>query len=45
MNEETWADADKAQSAYDKSKTLSEKAAWDFMGEQPGLLSPLPYMA
>ena len=36
LTEDDWADLEKVTSAYDKSKTLSEQAAWDFMKELPG---------
>jgi len=35
--EEMWADTEKSTSAYDKSKAIAEKAAWDFIKtELPG---------
>jgi nucleoside-diphosphate-sugar epimerase len=35
FTEEDWTDPDKLD-AYGKSKTLAEKAAWDYVKELPG---------
>ena len=35
--EDMWADCEKSTSAYDKSKTIAEKSAWDFVKELPGM--------
>ncbi len=35
VSEENWTDPDKSSSPYYKSKTLAEKAAWDFVRELP----------
>lgn len=37
FNEEDWTDPEKLD-AYGKSKTLAEKAAWDYVKELPGIL-------
>lgn len=34
--EEMWADSEKTPSAYDKSKTIAETAAWTFIKDLPG---------
>jgi dihydroflavonol-4-reductase len=36
FTEEDWTDADAAVSAYVRSKTLAERAAWDFVSGRPG---------
>ena len=36
LNESHWSDVNYAQiGAYEKSKTLAERAAWDFVSEMP----------
>ena len=35
--EDMWADCEKSTSAYDKSKTIAEKSAWDLVKELPGM--------
>ena len=36
FSEESWTNADRASSAYVKSKTLAERAAWDFVAREGG---------
>jgi nucleoside-diphosphate-sugar epimerase len=38
FTEEDWTDIDKGVSAYVKSKTLAERAAWDFIAREGGTL-------
>ena len=41
-DEKQWADTEKSTSAYDKSKAIAERAAWDFIEEKvPGRNSML----
>ncbi|HHL43530.1 MAG TPA: aldehyde reductase [Hellea balneolensis] len=34
INEDTWSNIDKTKSAYMKSKTIAERAAWDFINSE-----------
>lgn len=39
-DESTWSIPEKTAGAYEKSKTLAEKAAWEYVGSLPGGRSP-----
>ena len=39
VTEENWTDVKLAKDAYFKSKTLAEKAAWDFVAKLSGMVT------
>jgi len=44
FTEEDWTDPEKLD-AYGKSKTLAEKAAWDYVKELPGMMTTATMMS
>lgn len=39
LTEDDWSVFNEKTIPYEKSKTIAERAAWDFMDQLPGLLS------